>query len=319
MSKSLAVVLSCVGLWTLPVQAQKQVTVSDLTFTATAQNTVTAGSDMGVYVAPPLASSPANWKSPVDFASGMAYVRLEVLDKPSDRKTELNICLAGMPAKACLPYSPIYTAKGVYNFSATLSTVYGFDQVDWTKGVSQTQFILKDETGKVVPGDAQFFPTKLHVTITLVAPGETYVPPSDMKDAGMPSDASVKTPDSSVKMPDSSVGTSVDAATSAHDAGSTRADPAPASDAGHKTPVDSGATSRPADASDNEATTDGGGGGQHRSVRDYLKSNGGCAALPSSSRGGLGSLAGVGLVMIVLRTRRRQRSRRVAHDSIRPA
>jgi hypothetical protein len=309
MSKSLAVMVSCVGLWAFPVHAQKQVTISDLTLTATAQNTVTSGSDMGVYIATPLAGTPANWKSPVDFSSGMAYVRLDVLDKPSDRKTELNICMVGMPAKACLPYSPIYTAKGTYNFSATLSSIYGFDQVDWTKGVNQLLFILKDDTGKEVPGDAQFFPTTMHVTITIVAPGETYVPPSEMKDAGMPNDASVKMPDSSVKVPDSSVGSKADAGTQPRDAGETRADAALGSDAGRKTAADAGGAPRLVDAGNdrNEAAGDAG-APLHRSVRDYLKSGGACSAMaPSAPRSGLGALASMGFALVVLRGRRRQR------------
>jgi hypothetical protein len=164
-------------------RAQQQVVVTDVTYTATADNTMDSH-----YRVSPGAGTPANWRSPVDYASGTAYVRLEVLTKPSTQKTIYNICFEGNQA-ACMGYPPAYTAPGTYDFSFAFSTFWQYSAVDWTKGVQKVALILKNENGDKVQGDANFYPTMIHVVITLVAPGGTYVPPSMVKDAGAPVDA----------------------------------------------------------------------------------------------------------------------------------
>ena len=40
----------------------------------------------------PTAATPADWKSPIDYASGMAHVRLEVFTKPTDTPTKFQAC-----------------------------------------------------------------------------------------------------------------------------------------------------------------------------------------------------------------------------------
>jgi hypothetical protein len=59
--------------------------------------------------------------------------------------------------------------------------------------VNQVALILKDENGTKVQGDPAFYPTTIHVTITIVAKGSTYVPPPTGEvDAG--SDAATVVP-----------------------------------------------------------------------------------------------------------------------------
>ena len=93
-----------------PARAEQFVVV-DETYTATAQNT-----DDSHYRVRPRAGTPSNWRSPIDFASGRAHARLEVLEKPSTRKTLYNICYEATPSYACMAYSPAYTAPGVYDW-----------------------------------------------------------------------------------------------------------------------------------------------------------------------------------------------------------
>jgi hypothetical protein len=170
----------------------QQFVVTEATYTATVDNTMDSH-----FFQPPRAGTPANWSSPVDYAHGTSYVRLEVLSKPSTKKTLYNICFEGTSGYCCMGYSPPYTAPGVINFSGSFPSFYNYSTVDWSKGLHQMALIIKDENGNKVQGDAAFYPTKIHVTITVVAPGSTYVPPSDMMtDAGMtPVDAGSK-PDS---------------------------------------------------------------------------------------------------------------------------
>jgi hypothetical protein len=156
----------------------EQFVLIDLTYEATSANTTDSH-----FPGPPAANIPKNLKSPIDYASGTAYVRFEVLSKPSAAKTLYNICFQNPSNYACLGYPPAYTATGTYNFSGAFSSFWQGDLVDWSMGISEVQLILKDEKEVKVQGNAMFYPYKMHVTITIVAPGSTYVPP-DMAAAG---------------------------------------------------------------------------------------------------------------------------------------
>ena len=99
-----------------------QFVVVDTTYIATKDNT-----DDSHYRVDPADGTPDNWRSPIDYASGDAYVRLEVIEKPSAVKTLYNICYEATPSYACMPYSPAYTAPGVYEFNYSFSAFYQYD------------------------------------------------------------------------------------------------------------------------------------------------------------------------------------------------
>jgi len=171
--------------------AQDQFVLVDMTFTATAQNTM-----LSQYALKPLAGAPANWRSPVDYASGSIYVRFEVMEKPSARSTLCNVCFENSGTLTCMPYAPPYTATGVTTSAPKIPKFWQYDVYDWTKPVELVQVVLKDEDTKLVQGDPQFYPTKMRVTVTVVPPGKTYVEDSttggggEIKpDAGAPSTA----------------------------------------------------------------------------------------------------------------------------------
>jgi hypothetical protein len=183
-------------------QAQDQFVVVDATYTATAQNTMDSH-----YRVDPKAGTPSNWRSPIDYASGEAYVRLQVLEKPSDESTLYNICFEATPSYACMPYSPAYTAPGIYEFNYPFSSFYQYDQVDWSKGTKDIALILKDKDQNKPQGSPDFYPTKVHVTITIVRQGGVYTPPGTASedagtDAGSFMDASAPSSDASVSEPD---------------------------------------------------------------------------------------------------------------------
>jgi hypothetical protein len=128
--------------------------------------------------------TPKNLKTPINYAGGTAYVRFEVLAKPSAAKTLYNICFENPSNYACMPYPDAYTATGVYNFNYPFSAFWQNNVVDWSMGITAVQLILKDEKETKVQGNAMFYPYKMHVTITLVAPGSTYVPPDITSSGG---------------------------------------------------------------------------------------------------------------------------------------
>lgn len=151
--------------------AGDQFRVIDVTYTATADNT-----DDSHYRVPVATDTPPDWTAPIDFAAGTAYVRLEVTDKPSDVGTVYNVCFEGAGA-ACMGYPPVYTDVGTIEFSYDFDTFWNYDAVDWSQGIDQMALILKDENGDKQQGNPDFYPYTAHVTITIVPPGETYVPP----------------------------------------------------------------------------------------------------------------------------------------------
>jgi hypothetical protein len=157
--------------------AQDQFVIADATFTATAQNTM-----QSQYPIAPLPAAPANWKSPVDFSNGTMYVRYEVLEKPSDATTYGNICFEQGKTLTCQGYPPPYTSEGVYMNNAKLPTFWQYGMIDWTKKIDRVYVVLKDDKMTIVQGNAMFYPTKLHVTVTVVAPGKTYVMPPPTHD-----------------------------------------------------------------------------------------------------------------------------------------
>lgn len=146
---------------------QAQFVLIDATFTATANNTMSSE-----YAVAPLPGAPANWRAPVDFAAGTLHVRVEVLEKPSDRETLCNVCFKAADVLTCQPYPKPYTKPGVYKSEAYFSSFWQYEMYDWTKPVERVNVVVKDENGRFVQGNPAFFPTKLHVTVTIVPPGE---------------------------------------------------------------------------------------------------------------------------------------------------
>ena len=135
----------------------------------------------------PLPGTPADWKSPVDYASGTAHVRLEVFTKPTDTPTKFQVCFEA---------TPTYTAVGVIDWETPFSSFWSppGEMVDWTQGTKKIALILKDtKNGKPSTDNvgavtaALYTPTQVRMVVTIVAPGSTYVPPSP-PDAGPPVD-----------------------------------------------------------------------------------------------------------------------------------
>ncbi|HEY2736735.1 MAG TPA: hypothetical protein VGI70_22195, partial [Polyangiales bacterium] len=118
--------------------------------------------------------------------NGTLYAHFEVLSKPSAVKTDYNICLDGS-GSTCMGTSPLYTSTGTYDFSNVINTLWNYSAYDFTKPPTDVALIMKDADGTKQQGSADFYPTTIHVVLTVVAPGGTYVPPTKtMMDAGMP-------------------------------------------------------------------------------------------------------------------------------------
>lgn len=230
------------GLVLVPTRAlAAQFVVTEVTYEHSA--TTTTDSHLRL---PPSAETPKNWKSPVDYATaGTVHVRLEVFTKPSAENTRFQICFEASPSYACTNQSPIYTKTGVYTWATPFPSFYQYDKVDWTKGILKSALILKDDKNvKPAPenvGEARsklFMPSKVRVTVTVVSPGSTYVPPGPPPgDAGTSDAASDATTDTSttetaVDAVVEDTGTVLEDTATSADTLATGDDAAPASDTG---------------------------------------------------------------------------------------
>lgn len=211
-----------------------QVTVVDVTYEHSAETTF--DSHLIVDASP---DTPRNLRSPVDYASGSTVVRLEVFTKPSDVPTRFQVCFNASPTYACTDQSPPYTTTGVYTWETPFSRFWQGDAVDWSRGLGRTvSLILKDTRNrKPAPENvgretaALYMPTLLRVTVTLVSPGATYVPPEDTIDAGAPElDAGLAPSDAGSPQDDADAGAPM------RDAGGRGPGPRPEPDAGVRMP-----------------------------------------------------------------------------------
>lgn len=257
----------------------KQFVLVDATFTATGNNTSSSE-----YALAPVEGAPSNWRMPVDFASGRIHVRTQVLEKPSAMKTLTNVCFKEADVLTCMPYPDAYTKPGVYESEPEISKFWQYDVYDWTKKVERVNVVVKDENGRFVQGDPSYFPTKLHVTVTVIPAGEKYVAPDGLSDGDM--DAGVASvPGEPARSRNATEGPAVAGSTSAPPfSGRGSAGAAPAgviSSAGRVAPVPSAAV----DA------------GAPHDIREFIESGSACAVVhprPSTkARYGVGVSIGV--------------------------
>ncbi|MFT3712225.1 MAG: hypothetical protein QM817_31660 [Archangium sp.] len=164
-----------------------QFVLTEVTYTHSATTTTDSH-----YRVDPLPGTPSNWVSPIDYSHGTAVVRLQVFTKPTTTATRYQICFEATPSYACTDQAPAYTTPGVYTWTTSFTNFYQYNQVDWSQGTRRVALILKD-TMNVKPApenvgatvSALYMPTDLRVTVTIVSPGGTYVPPDAGFDAGM--------------------------------------------------------------------------------------------------------------------------------------
>jgi hypothetical protein len=268
----------------------KQFVLIDATFTASASNTTSSE-----YAVAPLPTAPANWRTPVDYASGSLHVRIRVLEKPSAMKTLSNVCLKTGDVLTCMPYPDPYTKPGVYNSEPKFSTFWQYEMFDWTKPVERVNVVVKDENGRFVQGNPAFFPTKMHVTVTVVPPGERYVDPDptmsdDDSDAGVGMSPTT-TPGGAPRNPigSSSAGTAAPAA-----AGTAGIGAATAGVSGQSAPLAPPPTA-----------------GEGRSIRDFIDPGSSCAVLSARPKARYGAIVSVAFAAVfahrMLRKARRNR------------
>ncbi len=137
---------------------------------------------------------PDNWRSPVNFADGTIYMRLEVLSKPGSNGVNYQICIFqdqhASPNHACARYQ-FFTAPGLYTWSQAMPSLFQVANLDWTRRMLDTMLVVKDKDGDPVddrygfagawegsPNFSLYYPMEVKFTAIVVRQGGTFAPPA---------------------------------------------------------------------------------------------------------------------------------------------
>lgn len=132
---------------------------------------------------------PSNLISPVNYAQGTLYQRLQVLTKPSSKNVKYQICLFQdqiIPSKhACSnEYSLSFTGTGTHYANQPVSTMFQYNNINWGRSLLTQMLVVKDINGKPVddrygfagawsgsPNFGLYYPMKVRYTAIIVPPG----------------------------------------------------------------------------------------------------------------------------------------------------
>jgi hypothetical protein len=144
----------------------------------------------------PAFNSPANWRSPDNYADGTAYLRLQVTAKASAKPTKAQFCMWRHGAvkhqfETCAP-AITFTGPGVYKLNLGKPSSWWKKNGIWdfTKAPDKVRVMLKDvSTGKLLlsrscgvscyTGNdlAAHTPITFKATVVLVRQGAPFAPP----------------------------------------------------------------------------------------------------------------------------------------------
>ena len=157
-------------------------------------------------------NSPASWTSPVNYAGGKAYLRLQIHSKPSNKLTKAGFCLWRSDGvnkwrwETCASPVVFSTAGTYYLDMGTPNNWWKLNGVwDFSKAPTESRIMFKDASNNkllmkkwcgphcYVGNDlAAHVPIDFTATVILVAPGARLDPPASFQ--GCPSTWSTECP-----------------------------------------------------------------------------------------------------------------------------
>lgn len=144
-------------------------------------------------------ATPASWNSPVNYAGGRVYARIQVLEKPSTKPLDLQICAwrhgeRRWQYETCTRVIQRFTSTGVLWIDFGVPNTWWYMNGVWTWGTrfDVVRLMVKDpNTGKLMQTDncgaycsttsavSGHIPLKFDAHAIVVASGATLAPPSD--------------------------------------------------------------------------------------------------------------------------------------------
>ena len=129
-----------------------------------------------------------NLRSPVDYAGGTLYQKVEVLEKPSDAPVQLQVCLVpndDISVKpSCSSASQLsFTGTGSFEAQQALESFTQYDAIDWDRGISNLMLLLKDASGNPIDPAysgvsseelSRYYPLEVRYSAVLVPAGGSF-------------------------------------------------------------------------------------------------------------------------------------------------
>lgn len=143
----------------------------------------------------PTLSSPTNWVSPVNYAQGRGFLRLEITSKPSLKPTRVQMCMwrARMSIETCTP-GLVLSTTGVYWIDLQRPAGWWKKNANWDFNIQPEvarimfkdaadldQLLMSKRCGAYCykgPDLAQHVPIGYRASVVFVAEGQTLVPPA---------------------------------------------------------------------------------------------------------------------------------------------
>ncbi|MCM8532825.1 MAG: hypothetical protein NE330_16780 [Lentisphaeraceae bacterium] len=169
----------------------EQFTLFDQTFTYENKDAIPTKSHLKLMASELAKETPKNWSSPLNYADGKVYIRVEVLEKPKGNvPTHWSLCYIANKGQngsgyACAS-SPRYTKLGVYEVTRDMKKLWQKDKVVWSEGLKAFTLVVKGPKIEGLPGGKshahnqpdldKFFPLKIRFTLVQISEGAKFDP-----------------------------------------------------------------------------------------------------------------------------------------------
>ena len=133
---------------------------------------------------------PSNLVSPINYAQGTLYQRVEVLSKPSNKGVKYKLCIFQdeiIPERhSCAQGSGLlnFAGTGTYYSSMLMTSLYQYSNNQWNRSLLANMLVVNDANDKPVddrygwlgtwigsPDFSLYYPMKVHYTAIVVPPG----------------------------------------------------------------------------------------------------------------------------------------------------
>ena len=133
---------------------------------------------------------PSNLVSPINYAQGTLYQRVEVLSKPSNKGVKYKLCIFQdeiIPERhSCAQGSGLlnFAGTGTYYSSMLMTSLYQYSNNQWNRSLLADMLVVNDANDKPVddrygwlgtwigsPDFSLYYPMKVHYTAIIVPPG----------------------------------------------------------------------------------------------------------------------------------------------------